>query len=57
MNLERNDHRVNAKSIMSTIMITASKGSTNTIECDSEDGAAAMDELVAMINDKFGEAV
>lgn len=55
MNLERNGRRVNAKSIMGVMMLAAGKGTTISIECDGEDEAAAMNELVALITDKFGE--
>ena len=55
VNLERNTRRVNAKSIMGVMMLAAGKGATIIIETDGEDEANAMDGLVALINDKFGE--
>ncbi|MGL4233911.1 MAG: HPr family phosphocarrier protein [Casimicrobium sp.] len=55
VNLERNGRRVNAKSIMGVMMLAAGKGSTIAIETDGDDEAAAMDGLVGLINDKFGE--
>ena len=55
VNLERNGRRVNAKSIMGVMMLAAGKGVAILIETDGEDEAAAMDALVALINDKFGE--
>ena len=55
VNLERNGRRVNAKSIMGVMMLAAGKGVNIQIETDGEDEAAAMDELVALIVDKFGE--
>lgn len=55
VNLERNGRRVNAKSIMGVMMLAAGKGVTIQIETDGEDEAAAMDGLVALIVDKFGE--
>ncbi len=55
VNLERNGRRVNAKSIMGVMMLAAGKGVTILIETDGEDEADAMDGLVALINDKFGE--
>ena len=55
VNLERNTRRVNAKSIMGVMMLAAGKGATIMIETDGEDEATAMDGLVALINDKFGE--
>ena len=53
--LTRNNRRVNAKSIMGVMMLAAAKGSTIHIETDGEDETAAMDALMALINDKFGE--
>ena len=53
--LERNGRRVNAKSIMGVMMLAAGKGSTIQIETDGEDEADAMNDLVTLINDKFGE--
>ena len=55
VNLERNGRRVNAKSIMGVMMLAAGKGVTIQIETDGDDEVAAMDGLVALINDKFGE--
>ena len=55
VNLERNGRRVNAKSIMGVMMLAAGKGTTIQIETDGEDEADAMNDLVALINDKFGE--
>ena len=55
VNLERNGRRVNAKSIMGVMMLAAGKGVVIQIETDGEDETAAMDGLVALITDKFGE--
>lgn len=55
VNLERNGRRVNAKSIMGVMMLAAGKGVIIQIETEGEDEAAAMDGLIALINDKFGE--
>jgi phosphocarrier protein HPr len=55
VSLERNGRRVNAKSIMGVMMLAAGKGTTIAIETDGDDEAAAMDGLVALISDKFGE--
>jgi phosphocarrier protein HPr len=55
VNLERNGRRVNAKSIMGVMMLAAGKGVTIQIETDGEDEAEAMDGLLALICDKFGE--
>ncbi len=53
--MSRNDRRVNAKSIMGVMMLAAGIGSVVEIETDGVDEQAALDALVALINDKFGE--
>lgn len=53
--LERNGRRVNAKSIMGVMMLAAGVGSQVEIETSGPDEQAAMDAIVALINDKFGE--
>ena len=53
--MSRNGRRVNAKSIMGVMMLAAGLGSTVDIETDGSDERAAMDALLALINDKFGE--
>jgi phosphocarrier protein HPr len=51
----RGERRVNAKSIMGVMMLAAGLGSTVEIETAGEDEQVAMDALVALIDDKFGE--
>ncbi len=51
----KGDRRVNAKSIMGVMMLAAGLGSTVEVETIGADEAVAMDALVALINDKFGE--
>ncbi|MFM1978528.1 MAG: Phosphocarrier protein HPr [Pseudomonadota bacterium] len=53
--IERNGRRVNAKSIMGVMMLAASKGSFVSIEANGADEAIAMDALLALINNRFGE--
>lgn len=53
--LERNGRRVNAKSIMGVMMLAAARGATVTIETAGTDADAAMQALLALIADKFGE--
>lgn len=53
--IERNGRRVNAKSIMGVMMLAASKGSHVTLEAVGADEAEAMEALVALINNRFGE--
>lgn len=53
--MSRNSRRVNAKSIMGVMMLAAAMGTDIDIETDGPDEQAAMDALLALINDKFGE--
>jgi phosphocarrier protein len=53
--LTRNDRRVNAKSIMGVMMLAAGIGSEVELETDGDQEQMAMDALLALINDKFGE--
>ncbi len=53
--MSRNTRRVNAKSIMGVMMLAAGVGSEVEIEIAGPDEQAAMNALVALINDKFGE--
>jgi phosphocarrier protein len=53
--LTRNTRRVNAKSIMGVMMLAAAKGVTIGIETNGENEEAAMQALIALINDYFGE--
>jgi phosphocarrier protein HPr len=54
--LERNSRRVNAKSIMGVMMLAASKGSKIVVEASGADEAQALESLLALINNRFGEA-
>ena len=53
--MSRGERRVNAKSIMGVMMLAAGLGSTVVVETDGRDEQAAMNALVALIDDKFGE--
>ena len=53
--LTRNGRRVNAKSIMGVMMLAAAKGSTVVIETEGADEAQAMQALVHLVADRFGE--
>jgi phosphocarrier protein HPr len=53
--VSRNGRRVNAKSIMGVMMLAAAKGATINIETSGEREREAMDALLALINDYFGE--
>jgi phosphocarrier protein len=53
--LERSGRRINAKSIMGVMMLAAAKGATVTVETDGRDEDAALDAILGLIADKFGE--
>ncbi len=53
--LTRNGRRVNAKSIMGVMMLAAAKGSRVDVETDGPDETEAMQALVDLIADRFGE--
>jgi phosphocarrier protein HPr len=53
--MSRNGRRVNAKSIMGVMMLAAGLGSEVEIETEGADERQAMDSLLALVNDKFGE--
>lgn len=53
--LAKGERRVNAKSIMGVMMLAAGIGSTIEVETNGEREQEAMDALLALINDKFGE--
>ena len=55
VHMSRNGRRVNAKSIMGVMMLAAGVGTTVEIETEGADEQAAMDAIVALIDDKFGE--
>ena len=53
--MTKGERRVNAKSIMGVMMLAAGIGSTVVVETNGADEQAAMDALLVLINDKFGE--
>ena len=53
--LSRNGRRVNAKSIMGVMMLAAGIGVTVEIETIGDRDQEALDAIVALMNDKFGE--
>jgi phosphocarrier protein len=53
--MSRSGRRINAKSIMGVMMLAAGMGSEVELETDGTDEQVAMDALIALINDKFGE--
>ena len=53
--LSRGERRVNAKSIMGVMMLAAGLGSEVTLETSGDREQEAMDALLALMADKFGE--
>jgi phosphocarrier protein len=53
--IAKGERRVNAKSIMGVMMLAAGIGSTVEIDVEGDRAQEALDALVALINDKFGE--
>jgi phosphocarrier protein len=53
--MTRGERRVNAKSIMGVMMLAAGIGSEVQLETSGEREQDAMDALLALIADKFGE--
>ncbi len=53
--ISRGERRVNAKSIMGVMMLAAGIGTEIMLETDGDREQEAMDTLLALIADKFGE--
>ena len=53
--MSRGERRVNAKSIMGVMMLAAGMGTEVTVETDGPKEQEAMDAILALIHDKFGE--
>jgi phosphocarrier protein len=53
--LSRSGRRVNAKSIMGVMMLAAGMGTTVLIEASGDDAEQAIQALLKLIADKFGE--
>jgi phosphocarrier protein HPr len=54
--IAKGERRVNAKSIMGVMMLAAGLGSEVTVDTEGDREQEAMEALLAMIADKFGEA-
>ncbi len=54
--LRLDEREVNGKSIMGVLMLAASRGTKLSIVAEGDDASRAIDELVKLINDRFGEA-
>ncbi|KQT12967.1 HPr family phosphocarrier protein [Ramlibacter sp. Leaf400] len=53
--MSKGERRVNAKSIMGVMMLAAGVGSEVVIETEGDREQEAMNALLALIHDKFGE--
>ena len=56
INLQRNNQNVNGKSIMGVMMLAAAKGSEIELIIDGIDENQAMQSLLELIENRFGEA-
>ena len=53
--IEKDNRRVNGKSIMGVMMLAASKGSEVILYADGEDEKDSIDRLEELINNRFNE--
>jgi phosphocarrier protein len=53
--ISKGERRVNAKSIMGVMMLAAGLGSELSIETEGEQAQEAVDALLALMADRFGE--
>ena len=53
--MKRGSRRINAKSIMGVMMLAAGKGATVIIDTEGERADEAMQAMLALIANKFGE--
>ena len=50
-----NDEEVNAKSILGLLTLAATRGTSVTVQTDGEDEDEAMEAIVQLFEDRFGE--
>ncbi len=55
VDLEKNGHRVNGKSIMGVMMLAAGQGSVITIHAEGDDAEDCVEQLCKLINNRFDE--
>ena len=53
--IAKGERRVNAKSIMGVMMLASGLGSEVTVDTDGEQAQEALEALLALMADKFGE--
>jgi len=54
--ISQNDIEVNGKSIMGIMMLAAARGTSITIRTEGKRDEAALDAIVQLIEERFGEA-
>ena len=55
IDIQKDNQKVNAKSIMGVMMLAASRGNVVTIQTEGNEELEAMDAVERLFNDKFGE--
>ena len=55
VHLRKNNQEVNAKSIMGVMMLAASQGTQLELQVSGEDEQEALNAIIELINDRFGE--
>ena len=53
--LDKDGQEADAKSIMALLMLAASQGTSLTVRITGRDATDALEQLEALINDRFGE--
>jgi len=53
--IQKDDRKVDGKSIMSVMMLAASKGTEITLSATGEDAPQALDAICALVNNRFDE--
>ena len=53
--MSKGTRRINAKSIMGVMMLAAGKGSTIVVETEGSDEQQALEAILKLVADKFGE--
>lgn len=55
LSLQHNDQKVDGKSIMGLMMLAATQGTTIELLAQGDDASDAVEEIVRLIEDNFGE--
>lgn len=56
VDVEKNGHRINGKSIMGVMMLAAGKGSFIILHVEGDDADACTDALLGLVNNRFDES-